>query len=91
MPYKLILTERYKKRSLRFLKDHPELTDKYLKTLSLLISNPFHPSLRLHALSGKHEGFHSISITMNYRIKLEFLIVNNEITPLEIGSHEEVY
>lgn len=91
MSYTLVFTNQYNKRALRFLKQHPELRQQYLKTLQLLEANPFHPSLRLHALGGKLEGLHSISINLSYRITMELLISAHEIIPVNVGSHDTVY
>ena len=91
MAFKLVFTEQYTKRAARFLKRHPELRTQYLKTLQLLEANPHHPSLRLHALSGKLAGLHSISINISYRITLELMIQNEEITPVNVGDHDAVY
>ena len=91
MAFKLIFTEQYTKRAARFLKRHPELRTQYLKTLQLLEANPHHPSLRLHALSGKLVGLQSVSINISYRITLELLIQNEEIIPVNVGDHDAVY
>lgn len=91
MSFKLIYTEQYEKRAARFLKRHPELENQYLKTLQLLEMNPHHPSLRLHALSGRLQGLHSVSINLSYRITLELLIQDNEIIPINVGDHDVVY
>lgn len=91
MSYCLVFTEQYEKRASRFLKRHPDLKSNYLKTLKLLEANPFHPSLRLHRLSGSLEGLFSVSITLSYRITLEFIIQEREIVPVHIGDHETVY
>ena len=91
MSWQLIFTEQYDKRALRFLKRHPELERQYLKTLQLLEANPFHPSLRLHPLSGRLSGLHSISINLSYRITLEFLMQNQEIIPVNVGDHDSAY
>lgn len=91
MKYRLVFTKQYEKRARRFLKHHPELESAYLKTLKLLQANPFHPSLRLHRLTGRLSGLHSISITLSYRITLEFLVSNEDITPINIGDHDTVY
>ena len=91
MAFKLVFTEQYTKRAARFLKRHPELRTQYLKTLQLLEANPHHPSLRLHALSGKLAGLHSVSINISYRITLELLIQNEEIIPVNVGDHDAVY
>ena len=91
MAYKLIFTEDYTCRALRFLKRHPELKNQYTKTLALLELNPHHPSLRLHALSGRLQGVHSVSINLSYRITLELQIQEQQIIPLNVGDHNAVY
>lgn len=91
MSFQLIYTEQYEKRAARFLKRHPELENQYLKTLQLLEMNPHHPALRLHALSGRLQGLHSVSINLSYRITLELLIQDEEIIPINVGDHEVVY
>lgn len=91
MKWSLVFTDQYEKRALRFLKRHPELEKQYLKTLQLMEANPFHPSLRLHPLSGRLSGLHSVSINLSYRITLEFLIQEQEIIPVNVGDHDSVY
>jgi mRNA-degrading endonuclease YafQ of YafQ-DinJ toxin-antitoxin module len=91
MPYKLVFTERYQKIALRFLRRHPELLRAYGKTLALLELDPHHPSLRLHALSGRLQGLHSVSINLSYRITIELLIQHKTITPINVGDHDEFY
>lgn len=55
------------------------------KALALFEQNPFHPSLRLHDLSGKLQDFWSISIDRKNRIILE---VQKDTAILHsIGSH----
>lgn len=91
MNYTLVFTEQYNRSALHFIKRHPELKRPYLKTLQLLETNPFHPSLRLHALHGKLQNLHSVSINLSYRITLEFQISEAEIILINIGDHEAVY
>ena len=91
MPYQLQFTESYLRIAVRFLRRHPEVKRQYGKTLALLEANPHHPSLRLHALAGKHEGLHSVSINLSYCITLEFLIHEALITPINVGDHDAVY
>jgi len=86
--YTLVFTQQYDKRAERFLRRHPEWLPLYHKTLKLLEANPYHPSLRLHALTGKLAGLHSVSIN---RITLELLINDHEIIPVNIGDHDTVY
>ncbi len=87
----LILTAYYRKKSVRFLQEHPQLIKKYKKTLLLQQSNPFHPSLRLRALKGKLVPFRSVSINMKYRIILDFLVQGDQVLLIDIGGHGEIY
>ncbi|MDD4979435.1 MAG: plasmid stabilization protein [Gallionella sp.] len=91
MSFKLIFTAQYEKRAARFLKRHPDIEKQYLKTLQLLELNPHHPSLRLHALGGRLQGLHSVSINLSYRITLELLIQDDQIIPINVGDHDAVY
>ena len=91
MSFALVFTEAYNRRALRWLKKHPELRQIYLKTLLLLEANPYHPSLRLHVLGGKHQGLHSVSINLSYRITLELMISDEQIILVNIGDHDAVY
>ena len=91
MAYKLIYPENYNRRATKFLKKHPELVGPYTKVLQLLEINPYHPSLRLHALSGKLAELHAVSITLSYRITLEMIIEEHEIILVNVGAHDSVY
>ena len=91
MPFALVFTESYIRPETKWLKRHPDLRSIYLKTLQLFEAQPHHPSLRLHALHGKLEGLHSVSINLSYRITIEFLIENDRIVLVNIGDHDTVY
>jgi mRNA-degrading endonuclease YafQ of YafQ-DinJ toxin-antitoxin module len=91
MAFQLVLTETYLRIALRFLRRHPQLKAQYAKTLALLQANPHHPSLRLHALAGKYQGLHSVSINLSYRITLELVIQGQTVRPINVGDHDEVY
>ena len=91
MTWQLVFTEQYTRRVARFLKRRPEAACGYSKTLRLLEANPRHPSLRLHALRGKFDGLHSVSINMSFRITLEMIITDKEIVLVNVGDHDEVY
>jgi len=84
-------TDAYKKRLHRFLRRHPDMQARYEKTILLLGQNPYHPSLRLHKLSGRFADVYSVSVSMQYRILLDLLIEDGLITLLDIGDHDEVY
>ena len=91
MSWTLVYTESYNKRAARFLKKHPERIDQYEKTLNLLELNLYHPSLRLHQLTGKLSSLHSVSINLSYRITMEMVLMEKEILLVNVGSHNEVY
>jgi len=91
MTYQLVFTDQYNRRAARWLRRHPELRKQYLKTLQLLEADPYHPSLRLHALKGRLSGLHSVSINLSHRITLELLIQDREIIPVNVGDHDTVY
>jgi mRNA-degrading endonuclease YafQ of YafQ-DinJ toxin-antitoxin module len=91
MSFRIIYTKSYLKRATKFARRHPDLLGQYEKTLKLLELNPFHPSLRLHRLSGPLSDLHSVSINISYRITLEFLVEDGKIILVNVGSHDEVY
>ena len=88
---KLIFTDSYIKRAIKFIKKHPEISSQYEKTLKLLELNPHHPSLRLHKLNGKLAEIYSVSINISYRITIDFIIENDTIIPINVGSHDDGY
>lgn len=58
---------------------------------AMLVANPHHPSLSLHALSGRMVGLHSVSINLSYRITLELRIKDQQIIPINVGDHDAAY
>ena len=91
MSYKIFITDSYTKKLIKFLKRHPDVIPRYSKAIEILEINPQHPSLQLHKLKEKLCEFYSISITMEYRIIINFIIQDDAIIPIDIGSHDEVY
>ncbi|HNZ11121.1 MAG TPA: hypothetical protein PKI97_06730 [Smithellaceae bacterium] len=87
----ILYTDSYLKRAKKFIKKHPDLISQYEKTLKLLEINPYHPSLRLHRLRGKLSELYSVSINISCRIEIFFIIQDDKIIPIDIGSHDEVY
>lgn len=87
----ILYTESYLKRAGKFIRKHPDLISQYEKTLKILEINPYHPSLRLHKLHGKLSELYSVSINISYHLTIIFLIKDDKIIPIDIGSHDEVY
>jgi len=91
MSYKIIRTDEYFKKLKKFMKKHPDILEKYVKTIKLLEINPYYPSLRLHKLQGQLKEYQSVSITMKYRVVIDFIVKDDEIILMDIGTHNEVY
>jgi addiction module RelE/StbE family toxin len=91
MNYKIVITEYYLKKLKKFIKKHPEVLDRYIKMIEILEIDPFHPSLRIHKLKGRLKEYHSISINMQYRVVIDFIIDDGMIIPIDIGTHDDVY
>jgi len=89
--YEIRFADGYEKRAIKFFKKHKDIYPQYKKTITILATDPYHPSLRLHKLQGKLEGFFSISINIQYRIIIDFIIIDKVITLVDIGSHDDVY
>ena len=75
----------------RFARRHPELREATREALNTLQADPFAPSLRLHALSGRLAGKQAVSINYAYRIVLCVEVTEHEVILHNIGTHDEVY
>lgn len=89
--YTITTPHQFLRQARKFFKKHPDLKTRFVKVVSDLQKNPFHPHLELHPLSGKLSGCHAVSLTYGYRVTLTLLITEKEIILLDIGSHDEVY
>ena len=88
---KLLSTLTYEKKLEKFKKKHPNLKNQYEKTLLTLTIDPYHPSLRLHKLKGKLQDYYSVSINLQYRIMLDFIIQEDKIILIDIDKHDYLY
>jgi len=86
---RLLTTKSYERQLIKFIRRHPELREHYAKTLRLLEINPQHPSLRLHKLNGKLQAYYSVSINMKFRIMIDFVVKDEVVILISIGSHSE--
>jgi len=89
--YDIYFSKKYEKTAKKFFKKHQDLKKRYFKTLDILKRDPYHPSLRLHKLQGNLKEYYSVSLDMEYRIILDFIIVDGEIILIDIGAHDDVY
>ena len=89
--YAIVTPQQFLRQARKFFKKHQDLRERFAKIIGDLQQDPFQPHLGLHALSGKLNGCYAVSLTYSYRITLTLLVSENEITLLDIGSHDEVY
>lgn len=80
-------------KDIRKIKTDKKLTARTEKQLALFKTNPTHPSLRLHKLSGEHQNTWSISISKS--IRMIYTLLDDEQGEFayfaDIGTHDEVY
>ena len=89
--YSVVWTAYFTRSARKFLRKHPELRGTFAETLQLLATNPFAPSLRPHALSGRLAGKQAVSINYSYRIVLFVEVKDREVILYDVGSHDDVY
>ena len=83
----IIPSKKFTEEAKKILRKNPKYKEKLIKTLSLLKTNCWHPSLRLHKLSGADN--YSISVDKSIRIIIN--LEGENIFLLRIGTHDEVY
>ncbi len=89
--FTILFTHSYERKAAKFPGKHADLINRYRKTLELFRVNPFHPSLRLHGLKGRLKGLYSVSLSVQYRISIEFLVDKETVIPIDIGEHDIIY
>jgi len=62
-----------------------ELKNEILEKLELFKNKDSHKSLNLHKLNGKLKDFYSFSI--NYKIRVVFILENDDAILLAVGDH----
>lgn len=91
MTYTLVWTSRFRRSADRFHRALPEPRGRFARVLRELEQDPLQPHLRLHALHGRLQGMHAVSISHSHRITLTLRLSEGEIVLLDVGSHDEVY
>lgn len=89
--FTIVTTQYFLRRARKFLRKHPDLRERFAQVVDDLREDPFAPHLAYHHLAGKLEGIQAVSLTYDYRITLTVVVTDEEITLLDIGSHNEVY
>ena len=67
----------------------PDLRDKLFERIAIFSHNPLHPTLRNHALRGKHKDYRSIDVTGDVRAL--YLQKDDEAIFDAVGTHSQLY
>ncbi len=88
----LIWDEKFKRIYKKWKQKHPDLVDQFKDKMELFVTNPFHPSLRTHTLSGVLKGLWSSRINYEHRLVFKFIDKQkSKVLLVDLGTHEEVY
>ncbi len=75
---------------LKIARKDKNLLAKIKKQIELFETNPHHPSLRIHKLSGSLENMWSMSVGLS--VRMVYIVLEDDIAYfVDIGSHDEVY
>lgn len=86
---RIFTTPRFEKRLKVFINSHPDLSKIVQKRMKEIANNHFSLNLKTHKLSGYLKDCFTSRITYNYRIV--FIVDEDELCFIDIGSHNEVY
>ncbi len=91
VPYTLVWTDTFSRTARKFLRKHPEFVVAFTRLLEQLQRDPMVTRLKLHPLTGRLKGKHSVSLSYAYRVIVILRVSDKEITLLDVGSHDDVY
>jgi mRNA-degrading endonuclease YafQ of YafQ-DinJ toxin-antitoxin module len=87
--FNIVTTEYFLRRAGKFLKQHPDLRERFANVVDDLKQDPLAPHLAYHPLGGKLQGFQAV--TYEFRIILRIEVTEQEIILLDVGSHDDGY
>lgn len=85
----IVLADRLLSDLSRLKKTNPLIFARVQKQFTLFQTNPRHPSLRTHKLTGALKNTWSISVTME--IRLIYIETDTMYYFFKIGTHDQVY
>lgn len=93
MSYALLRSSAFVRDARRLLRKHPELAPHMLRTLQLLQTDPYTPSLKTHRLKGRLSASWACSGGYDLRIVFSFTKYAGKPALLleSAGTHDEVY
>ena len=85
--HELQITTNFIKQAEKLTNSNPRIKKTLIKVLDQLKTDPHHPSLKLHKLTGRNNW--SVRVTGDIRIILKWQ--HNILFCLQIGTHDDVY
>lgn len=85
--HEVVITDACNKQLKKLKQQQPHISPKIIQALDLLRTDPHHPSLKLHKLSGRNNW--SVRITGNLRLILRW--DHSYLFVIQVGTHDEVY
>jgi addiction module RelE/StbE family toxin len=67
----------------------PQSREKLQERIRMFSTNPLHPALRNHQLSGKYKAYRSIDVTGDVRAL--YMQHENEVIFDTVGTHSQLY
>ena len=74
----------------KMVKPNPGLREDLFKALKLFQSEPFHPTLKTHKLSGSLTNLYAFSLSYDWRVIFKFT-AKDEAFLITMGPHDKVY
>jgi mRNA interferase YafQ len=89
--FKIIATNRFKKKLKNLISKNPDFSDKISKVLNELVQNPYTNQFNPHKLSGKLKSFYACSCGYDCRILYNVKKTEKIIILADFGTHDEIY
>ncbi len=88
----LIWDEKFKRLYKKWSQKHPDLEEQFRDRMELFVTDPFHPSLKTHRLSGVLKGSWAMRISYEQRLVFKFVDKQKKkVLLIDIRTHKEVY
>lgn len=93
MTFLLLRSSAFVREARKTVKKQPNIAQNLQKTLTLLTTDPFYPSLKTHKLKGELKDSYACSVGYDLRIIFKFVEYRETQAILleSMGTHDEVY
>ena len=90
--YSLVWDEAFRRVYREWIAAHPQYSEVCKDKIRLIATDPFHPSLKTHQLSGNLTGLYGARITLELRVIFRVLSdPENSLLLIGFGDHTEVF